>query len=561
MESFLTVDNMRLCIEVFSNYMKDKYRFDILKDGKDTNVKKVMYEVMKEIDGEYGSTMSLKDKNNVVLNIARDRYKAMYKLNKVAPPGPSSKVNVRSLERDSQVYGQRPVNTVQLKPTFTQERARSTETEYKQLEDTRKREAAERVQPKFDDPLTEDAFRPDDFNKRIADLTKMRGDVSMPSDARFIQDSEMVKRAVTDVNPKDMYLPPVDAAATATTATTATTPATTVVQRKEFVTSPTSRVYTQERYFCVNGFDRNWNIAKKRFHFTTDFSANDNSIQQRYRNVKSLAVKRIIIPQEIKELSSINNVPKNMYNHSFGFSFPYIFLQIDEIDNVYDGTNDTVRKGFTQMIVDKCYYAPNGRGYLVLQSIQDEKKVFQTPLSELSKLTISLRKPNGELFNDSVDDLKIFKVEYELLNKQYLKIVTNKYFDKNEFYKGDTIVIQGYTMPKLTNAMTDSGIRKFTEFINRKSGHDVVELGQANDSGFYRNFYIKAPGAFDDSCGKFVVDADVIACLEAYNNAYDFVANPATTNGSFLNMALQCIFTFKIEQVLPDPGRMELTAS
>lgn len=552
MDSFLTVDNMRLCIDVFDNYMKDKYRFDIIKDGKETNVKKVMYEVMKDIDVEYGSSMSLKDKNNVVLNISRDRYKAMYKLNKVVSSG-SSKVNVKSLERDSQVYGQRPVNTVQIKPTFTQERARSTETEYKHLEDTRKREAADRIQPKFDDPMTEDAFRPDDFNKRIADLTKMRGDVSNPSEARFIQDTEMVKRAITDVNPKDMYLHSLDEAVAS--------PVITPVQRKEFVTSPTARVFTQERYFCVNGFDRNWSVAKKRFHFTTDFSANDNSIQQRYKNIKSLAVKRIIIPQEIKEYSSINNVPKNMYNHSFGFSFPYVFLQIDEIDNIYDGTNDTVRKGFTQMIVDKCYFAPNGRGYLVLQSIQDEKKVFQTPLSELSKLTISVRKPNGELFNDSVDDLLIFKVEYELLNRQYVKIVTNKYFDKNEFFKGDTIVIKGYTMSKLTNAMTDSGIRTLTEFINRKQGHDVIELGQANDSGFYRNFYIKAPGAFDDSCGKFVVDAPAITNLEAYNDAYDFTANPTTTNGSILNMALQCIFSFKIEQVLPDPGRMELTAS
>jgi hypothetical protein len=373
----------------------------------------------------------------------------------------------------------------------------------------------------------------------------------VPQD-RLQQDSEFAKRNIVDVNPKDIFVMN-DASSSA--------PITKSVLRQEFVTSPTTKIYTSERYFCINGFDRDWDVSRQRFRFTTDFSANDNSIQHRYKNIKSLSVKRIIIPQEIRESSSINNVPKSYYNFSFNFNFPYVFLQIDEFDNVYDGTNETVRKGFTQMIVDKCYYAPNGRGYLVLQSMQDEKKIFQTPLSEMSRLSISLRKPNGELFNDSVDDLKIFKVEYELLNRQYLKIVTNKFFDKNEFYKGDTVVLRDYALTQLSQSMTTGAMRTFENYINRTQGHEVIELGQANDSGYYRNFYIKAPGTFDESCGKFVVDAALIDCLNAYNDAYNFTANPNTTNGMMLNMALQCVFSFKIEQILPDPGRMELTAS
>ena len=122
--------------------------------------------------------------------------------------------------------------------------------------------------------------------------------------------------------------------------------------------------------------------------------------------------------------------------------------------------------------------------------MQDEKKIFQTPLSELSRLSISLRKPNGELFNDSVDDLKIFKVEYELMNRQYLKIVTNKFFDKNEFYKGDTVVLRDYALVLLSQTMTTSAMRTLENYINRTQGHEVIELGQANDSGYYRNFYI-----------------------------------------------------------------------
>lgn len=549
---FMTVDNMRLCIDVFDKYMRDKYDFDIFSDVKDTNVKQVLYKIMTQVDAEYGSDLNIKDKNNVVLNFSRDHYRQQYKLSKTS----TKKVNVKNLQREHEIFGARSMNTTQIKPEAVFERGRSTENEFKQLEESRK-EPTQRVQPKFDEPKTEDALRPDDFNKRIANLTKSRGDLTTVPQERLQQDSEFAKRNIIDVNPKDMFVLNDEKLASSSS----NAPVTKSVLRQEFVTSPTTKIYTVERYFCINGFDRDWGVSKQRFRFTTDFSANDNSIQHRYKNIKSLSVKRIIIPQEIRESSSINNVPKSYYNFSFNFNFPYIFLQIDEFDNVYDGTSETVRKGFTQMIVDKCYYAPNGRGYLVLQSMQDEKKIFQTPLSELSRLSISLRKPNGELFNDSVDDLKIFKVEYELMNRQYLKIVTNKFFDKNEFYKGDTVVLRDYALVLLSQTMTTSAMRTLENYINRTQGHEVIELGQANDSGYYRNFYIKAPGTFDESCGTFVVDAALIDCLNAYNDAYNFIANPNTTNGMMLNMALQCVFSFKIEQILPDPGRMELTAS
>ena len=549
---FMTVDNMRLCIDVFDKYMRDKYDFDIFSAAKDTNVKQVLYKIMTQVDAEYGSDLNIKDKNNVVLNFSRDHYRQQYKLSKTS----TKKVNVKNLQREHEIFGARSMNTTQIKPEAVFERGRSTENEFKQLEESRK-EPTQRVQPKFDEPKTEDALRPDDFNKRIANLTKSRGDLTTVPQERLQQDSEFAKRNIIDVNPKDMFVLNDEKLASSSS----NAPVTKSVLRQEFVTSPTTKIYTVERYFCINGFDRDWGVSKQRFRFTTDFSANDNSIQHRYKNIKSLSVKRIIIPQEIRESSSINNVPKSYYNFSFNFNFPYIFLQIDEFDNVYDGTSETVRKGFTQMIVDKCYYAPNGRGYLVLQSMQDEKKIFQTPLSELSRLSISLRKPNGELFNDSVDDLKIFKVEYELMNRQYLKIVTNKFFDKNEFYKGDTVVLRDYALVLLSQTMTTSAMRTLENYINRTQGHEVIELGQANDSGYYRNFYIKAPGTFDESCGTFVVDAALIDCLNAYNDAYNFIANPNTTNGMMLNMALQCVFSFKIEQILPDPGRMELTAS
>ena len=531
---FLTVANMKVCIDVFCKYMKDKYDYEVTNL---VSVKKFMYDVMKEVQAQHSGNpeVSLRDMNNVVLNVMRDHYKTNLKLVRS-----TAKPNVRSLDRDHHAYGDRSVVSEQLKPHATTRR--SPENDFLRLEEARKKETAKAV-PKFDEPSVEDALPPDDFNKRIAELTQMRGDLTATQNTRLEQDTQIAQRNIVDVDPKKMY----DATAlpgNMASAGAALSPDPPVL-RQEFVLNPSADVRSEERFFCINGFDRDWSKYRKRFQFAADFT-------RRHRNVRSITMKRIIVPQEIWDVSSITNVAKTFYNHTFGFLFPYVIVQVDEFDNVFDGSSDNVRKGFSQLVVDKCYRAPNGRGYLVLQSLQDEKKVFQPAcLSELSRMTLSVRRPNGELFNESKDDFKIFKLEYELVNKQYLKIVTSKYFDKNEFVKGDNVIIRGFALTKLNPSMTDSAIGSFNAYVNRPQGHEILELGQANDHGYYRTFYIRAPGAFDESAGQFDVDTTLTDTLDMYNDSIDY--NVWTyTNGEVLNTALQCIFLFKAEVEVPD---------
>lgn len=533
---FLTVANMKVCIEVFDKYMKDKYDFDISKEGKMASTKRFMYDVMKEVQVQHAdnANVSVRDMNNIVLNVMRDHYKTNYKLAKS-----STKPNVRSLDRDQHAYGNRSVLSEQLKPHATTRR--SPENDFLRLEEARKQEAAKPTVPKFDEPEVEDALPPDDFNKRIAELTQMRGDMS---NSRLEQDTKLAQRTIVDVDPKQMYVAPPSAAEVPRDPLPP-------VLRQEFIVNPETGVRTEERFFCVNGFDRDWSLHRKRFQFATDFT-------RRHRNVRSITMKRIIVPQEISDTSSITNVAKTFYNHTFAFLFPYVFVHVEEFDNVFDGSNDTVRKGFSQLVVDKCYRAPNGRGYLVLQSLQDEKKVFQPAcLTELSRMTLSVRKPNGELFNESKDDFKILKLEYELINKQYLKVVTSKYFDKNEFVKGDNVIFKGFALTKLDPAMSDAAIASFNKFVNRPQGHDILELGQANDHGYYRNFYIRAPGGFDEAAGQYDIDATLTDTLDLYNDSIDY-NTWSTPNGEVLNTALQCIFLFKAElevpNAVPTPG-------
>lgn len=549
-DTFMTVNNMKVCTNVFETFMMDKYDFDIHRDGKNTNVKKLLFDVMTDVYGKHNNTagVSLKDMNNITLNIARDYFKANYKLNKRAP----SKPHTRSLERDQSAYGPRFNITEQLKPEPTFKK--SVDDDFARLDSARKKEK-EIIPPIIEGmkPIMEQAYDPAEFMQKIGQLEQMR-DLTAVNTSRLNLDASL---ATVENDPKALY----EASVPSTTANDASvslaSPDSIHEHRKEFIAAPVNQVILLEKYLSINGFDRNWAVDSSRFNFRVDFNYGDNSIQQRYRNIKTIKTSRVIIPMEIAEAASIINIPKPYYNYDFRFSFPYIMMNIEEFGDVYDGTNDNVRRCFCQLVFDKCYKAPNGRGYLILAPMQHEIKTFHpTPLPSFTKMTISLRRPNGELFNDSKDEYKIFKVEYELYNKQYLKIVTDKYFDKNEFYKGDTVILKGYTIDNDLNtspSIDPYAAQALMDFVNNPAGHEILEMGQANDSGFYRNFYINAPGKFDTALGLFAVDAPLITNLNIFNDRFDF-ASWTANNGSILNSSLQCAITFKVQTVATDPG-------
>lgn len=549
---FLSVENMKLCQSVFTNYMMDRYDFDVIKDAKNTNIKKILFDIMTNVNQRYANSkdVTFKDMNNITLNIARDNYKGSYKLHKK-----TNKTNVRSLEREQNAYGPRILNFEQIKPEPTFKK--SVESEYDSIEDSRKKEN-EKITPIVPElkPIIESAYNADEFQNKLNQLAQKREsieikDLTSINDTRIQQDTLQASLATKD--PKALYTLTRDENQ-ANENIIKEQNLSIKTSRVELLPSPTNQLMLIDKFLCINGFDRNWQVHKHRFNFQVDFQFNENSIQQRYKNIKSIKVTRVIIPMEIKEMRSLHNVPKTFYNHEFRFGYPYLMLNIDEFSDVYDGTNDKIRKSFCHLIFDKCYQSPNGRGYIVLNTMQGEKKIFHpTPLTSLSKLSISIVKPNGEIFNDSKDEYKVFKVEYEANNSKYLKIVTCKYFDKNEFYRGDNIIINDFALQNVTPTMSDMAIREFNAFINRKEGHEIVEIGQPNDAGYFRTFYVLGPGAFDKTSGNFVIQPDLITNLNIFNNNFDFSCE-TTTNGAIINTSLQCTLSMKLQTVATDPN-------
>jgi len=286
---------------------------------------------------------------------------------------------------------------------------------------------------------------------------------------------------------------------------------------------------------------------------------NDANIQSNFKNIHSIQITKVIIPMDIpvtvQNTSGVTGggaaTNKIIFNNDYGFNFPYVLLQIQEFSDMYEGTDDTIRKSFCKLVFDKTYQSDVGRGYIVLKPAQEEKKVFcPTALSVMPSLSISLLRPTGNLINNSVDGISLLRVDYELqMNAFYLKIWTNNYFDQNDFYTGDLVIIRDFTIYRVSPDQTAQGVSMMNAYINRPEGHEIVMSGDANTKGFYNSFYIRAPSKFDDVHGNLIVDPSVHE-LQHFNAALSTAS--VIQNGFILNASLQNSISFKIEQKVYD---------
>jgi hypothetical protein len=131
----------------------------------------------------------------------------------------------------------------------------------------------------------------------------------------------------------------------------------------------------------------------------------------------------------------------------------------------------------------------------------------------------------------------------------WIKIVTAEHFDRQEFTGGDCIYLRNCKVvlvvaPTSTNSHSkQSAIDRLTAFLNRSEGHEVVQIGQANERGFYTNYYVLAPGTLDSAAGKFTLDLDLIDLIQTINS--DTTAASYIV-GDMINTTLQVSATLKI---------------
>lgn len=559
MDQFKRVENMKKCLTIFERYMNDKYNVDIYL-LKDCNPRVTLYQIMTDI----GNTpqfvnMNTDELNNIAINRLRNVYVEKYTLVE------NRKLQVASLDRERQVHGQRAVNDYQFKPINTKaEVHEKVDKEFERLMAIRKGSAEDaRQKPATDKTILDKAWSNDEFQSKMTEIEKARGDL--------LASSVDIMKLHEGADPKAFYETVLQSntekqqhAKTlrneGTEQTYAPTPSYEHHARKDLIPLASFRE-SPYQYLAINGFDRDWDYYKNRFQFTVDMSQMSRS----YRNICEMSFTKLIVPSEILEERTLTNVPKTNYVHNFRFAFPYLLLMVDEFADVYDGRQNATQRAFAHFVYETHYNAPNGRGYILLYPVQNETKFFTpSPLASIQRLSLTIAKPNGTIFNQSQDHNHIWKVEYEDYNRLYLKIVLEKYFDKNEFFPGDSIMIRNYRMPFFTTQSgpeyADYVAHKYEydvimAFLNRPEGHEIVEIGQPNEEGFYRTFHINAPNKMDPTLGRYTIEKDLVDTIQAYNQQNYACCMHPTPTGSIINASLQFTLTMSLRTAVGDAAK------
>ncbi len=554
--TFMSKNNMRVIIGIFTKYMEDTQNF-IFQSEDLGELKQNIFKFM-SITNDKSSSKSIHDKNLEVLSVTKEFYIA--KITKHKP-------NIKNLDREKDVYGNRKITVNELIPQ-RDPYLRKPISELDKFINERDELFTKSVPDitRLGQQTTEPAENADEFIKKLKDL---ENDRTMIDQALLQQMQRMdvekqfrVNNTIDNQDPKKLYTisdeevfkSESDIDKFVNTRQSLLIPPN--PQSNLSIISNTSNQNSKmmiHKYISINSFDRDWNSNVLRYNYAVAF--NGDGINGNYKNIRNIEIGKVIIPEEISEnVNILNYSNKTQFNYEFSFSFPYLILRIDEFNDVYDGTNDNIRKSFCKLLYHRHYKAPNGRGYVILKPFQKEKKTFYpSPLSSLNRLTISILKPNGFLLNNSSDSYKIFKVDYDAFNPHFYTIVTDVFFDKNEFYVGDMVVFKKFN---ITSNTYNIQAKTITDFINRPEGHEITQIGTTNNNGFYRSFYISAIGTFDKILGKFDVDMNCVECINEYNNTINYNTFNGT-NGSILNYSLQNTIGMSLDVLVNDISVIE----
>ena len=293
-----------------------------------------------------------------------------------------------------------------------------------------------------------------------------------------------------------------------------------------------------ENNLFIYSADRDWlrNNKENRYSFTVNFDPAANgqgfnptlSAQHKFKNIVRIELVKCIMAGEGLDVSISRTVTdgasalvytaETTYQDNI-LNLPYISVRIAELENNNYGTDNFLDTAFGILQYDAQWLSDtvnqdSTRGFLAMipKFLKCQKEFYPTPLSTLQKMTISIRRPNGELLSNSPDTYDIAGIigaqetvpaigltfpfcvnpansEFNVArppssiitqpNPGNFFIVTNRYFSRFDVCKGDRIQMNGYTYNDgaLNDVTYGDALRDFSNWINRQEGHIVLGIG------------------------------------------------------------------------------------
>ena len=541
--NFYTTSNMKNLINIIKDYMSDKFNIDLSLSDTEENTRKIFLTVMTDVNNtNQNNNLSLQETNIQVLGKVKDYYCNKLNLTNGSANTNLKKPNIQNLTREQTIYGDRPLkqNIIipEQNPYFKRDDAQNTSIE-KILSERNEDVNPKKVIPDFNtiaNVTKETSQNQDEFIKKLQDLQNERNKIQF----------ENLNVNKADIDPAVLYRTAQKNDENESTDQTKKNKDNTIRNQlftdnvENFIIPKRNDNLIIEKYLSINSIDRDWSsgLASLRYQYGINFLTKNNDLMNKYKNIDSIKVGKVIIPCE--------QIPSTTSSYHINFSYPYVILSIDEFNDVYDGTNDSIRRSFCNLIYESSYRSPNGRGYIILQPVQNEKKQFYpAPLSTIQKLSISLLQPNGNLLSNSQDSYQILSIEQDS-DPNKLVVTLNAYFKPQDLFDLDYVLIQNFTITQLVAQQFVYDINSINEFINRNTGHEILSLGPANASGYHNKFYISAPYTFNKSTGTNSLQTALMNCLNYYN-----VNNTSEEpNGILLNQSLQHSISFKVDIIV-----------
>jgi hypothetical protein len=363
--------------------------------------------------------------------------------------------------------------------------------------------------------------------------------------------------------------------------------------------------YKETEYnLSVYSADRKWEIDtnnnENRFNFTVNFysinQTNGVSIMprgvSRLKNIVRIEFVKAVVPIDVTQMvvrKTLNSNSQYVYDTNYVktlYEFPYITLNVDELDTNTYGTSNSMDNAFGVLQYDSNWTDnTDSMGYtsLIPKHMKCQRLYSPTPLATLNKLSIRLQQPNGSIVNQTADTVDVSGVfisqrnyvsdylpgtlvttstGYTDTHGEYIWIDLNKWFSRYQISTGDRIVIRNLTVPisqvPLWNPVNAQNAYNtdFLNFVQNPNGHIVVGTAYATDiSGTvtlidgtnnvgYSRFIIIRSQFQDPTTGS----SDV---LPFGGSAYTAVGTPVTGQyisgpGKLINMSRQTQFIFRV---------------
>jgi len=262
--------------------------------------------------------------------------------------------------------------------------------------------------------------------------------------------------------------------------------------------------------------DRNWvaNSTENRYNFSVNFDPANNragvgfstAANIKFKNIVRIEFVKAILPTEGIDILATQATDLS-YNTNLSInalSFPYLMLRIPELDTNNFGTSANVDSSFGILQYDANWISDstaNNRGYLAMipKFMRCQKVYYPTPLATLQKISVQLQRPDGSLVSDSLDTLDVSGFQFSSTLKtnpspsstvgtryadtsgSYIWIQTKTWFSKFMVSQGDRIVFKNMAYP--TSFTTTAAATDFLNYIQRSTGHVVVDVGKFVKSG------------------------------------------------------------------------------